>query len=75
MIFFSGSMNPPTDVQMISVSASNPMAVSVASSSLSENFSSTLLTRSFSFIIGRIPFFQNSVKVSFSWRKRGRLEK
>jgi hypothetical protein len=75
IICFSRSNNPPTEVQIIKVSASKPIAISVDNSSLSENFNSTLLTRSFSLTTGKILLFQNSVKVCLSWRNCDLLEK
>ncbi len=75
IICFSASKSPPTEVQIIRVSASKPIAISVDSSSLSENFNSTLLTRSFSFTTGKILLFQNSAKVCLSCKNCDRLEK
>ena len=52
---FSASIKPPADVQMRSVSASKPIAMS-GEFVIIRNFNSTLLTRSFSFTTGRMSF-------------------
>ena len=69
------SLYPPADVQKIKTLALNETASRVASSSLSENWSSKLLTTSFSFTTGTISFCHSSKMVSFSWRNWGRLAK
>ena len=61
MISPFASKRPPTEVDIKSFSAPKPVAIKVASSSLSENLSSVLETTSFSFAMGMTLLFQSSV--------------